>query len=445
MLALSAFLSAQVARNMRLLSRMPRTACTTGDVWGLKGFMLMARRSQGFEVVNASDPTSPKTKSIYPPGYPIASTRSYGIGDIKADHRYIYATNEGTSSGGVFIFDGVDPWNPKYLGQAGAGRGSVHNCSVDGQRGLLLTNRGDIFDVSNRTAPRLLTKLNVGFAHDVMVFDKRAYYSLWNAGIAIYDITNASSPVRLGQLRYSGATCHSMWPTDDRKILYTTDEKADGWMKIWDISRLPTISYIGEWKTGPAGESIHNVQVHENLLFVTYYKAGLRVLSIKDPRKPVEIAHYDTYPSTGRGCFGGPYAGCWGVYPWDLNRIFVTDLDSGGYILELNAITNTLTPKATTVKPGNSMELDFVFRNNGGHPLDGFGLMALASVNSAQIFWILVTDVKALNVNQQVTHRVKIPVPVGLPNLTVGFTGMSGTVVPLILNQQSQTKIYIKN
>ena len=97
------------------------------------------------------------------------------------------------------------------------------------------------------------------------------------------------------------------------------------------------------------------------------------------------------------------------------------------------------------MKPGNSMELDFVFRNNGGHPLDGFGLMALASVNSAQIFWILVTDVKALNVNQQVTHRVKIPVPVGLPNLTVGFTGMSGTVVPLILNQQSQTKIYIKN
>ena len=66
------------------------------------------------------------------------------------------------------------------------------------------------------------------------------------------------------------------------------------------------MTQVGTYKVGPASSVVHNVQVSGDLLFVSYYKEGLRVCSIADPVNPVEIAHYDTYAPTADGCSADP-------------------------------------------------------------------------------------------------------------------------------------------
>lgn len=433
----------QTARNLSLQARLPRTACTTGDVWAIGDYMLLARRSQGFEVVDARDPKNIKTKLVRPPGYP-QSVRSYGVGDIKADDRYIYATNEGTSVGGVFVYDARDPMNPRYVGVVGSGHGTVHNCWIDPRRKLLYTNRGWVYDVTNPAAPRTVSRPVTRFCHDVMAAGNRAYYSLWYGGFAIYDMTSPSRPRLLASHSYSGARTHNAWPTEDGKFLYTTDEKADGFVRIWDISNLSAIRQVGTWRTGARGESVHNVQVAGDLLFVTYYKSGLRVLSIKDPARPVEIAFFDDYPGTGPGCFGGPYAGTWGVYPWHFFQIFVSDLDKGGYVLRLDAVPGTFTAKSTTVRPGQILEMDLGYRNATNTSLGGFGVVVFSAINNQPLLVEVLSSLTRLAPAQVVGKKIRLPVPPGIPALTVDFTAYTGTFDPILVSSRIPLRVNVR-
>jgi len=185
--------------------------------------------------------------------------------------------------------------------------------------------------------------------------------------------------------------------------------------------------------------------VHGDLLYVTYYKEGIRVLSIKNPHKPVEIAYYDTYPTTANGCFGGIYAGCWGAHPWNLDKVFVSDLDSGGYILRLTAVPNTFTAKATTIKPGNTLEMDMTYNNAATTPLNGFGFAWLTAVNSSPLLFSFLSEAKLLTASQSINHKLKIPIPSGLPNMTLDFTSYSGTFQPLTLSETHKLTVQIKN
>jgi len=345
----------------------------------------------------------------------------------------------------VFIFDAKDPMNPKYIATAGSGRGSVHNCWIDPKTKRLYTNNADIFDVSNPANPTLLTHLSIGFTHDVIVLDNRAYYSLWRSGLGIYDVTNPTAVKQLARHTWSGTYCHNMWPSEDRKTLYTTDETSNGHVLIWDISQLPTVKQVGSYQIGQAGGTVHNVYVHGDLLYVTYYKEGIRALSIKNPHKPVEIAYYDTYPTTANGCFGGIYAGCWGAHPWNLDKVFVSDLDSGGYILRLTAVPNTFTAKATTIKPGNTLEMDMTYNNAATTPLNGFGFAWLTAVNSSPLLFSFLSEAKLLTASQSINHKLKIPIPSGLPNMTLDFTSYSGTFQPLTLSETHKLTVQIKN
>jgi hypothetical protein len=282
----------------------------------------------------------------------------------------------------------------------------------------------------------------------VLVLDERAYCSFWTGGFAIYDVRNPSAPVLLGHKNYAGSSTHNAWPSADRRYLYTTDENVyhgvGGHVKIWDLSNLSNIVQVGSYKTGPVDSVVHNAYVIEDLLFVAYYKEGLRICSLKDPINPVEIAHYDTYPSTGTGCFGQyPYAGCWGVYAWDLTRIFVSDLDSGGYIFSLDAIPHSMTARNTTVPPGNHIELDFAFRNASGTPLDGFGVVFFG-LNSNPYMFPLLVDFRVLGANQSVPSSFKLPVPNFPTGYTVDFAGFSGGFAPFLLHQQSVVQVRVQ-
>jgi len=435
----------QSSRNMVLQSKIPFPPCTTGDVTALGNYMIIARRWAGFAVVDATDPENPIVNTITPPGYP-ASSGSYGVGDVQTDGRYIYATDEATGQG-VFIYDTVpNPMQPTLVSTlSSTSVFSCHNCWVDGN---YLYAQANIIDVSDKSNPRFVGRLTFNYVHDVVVVGGICYLSAWNSGFEIYDVTNPRLPLRLGSRSYPNSTTHNSWPSTDGNYLFTTDEVpvggAGGFVRVWDISNKSNITQVATYKAGPKSSTVHNVYVAGDLLFVTYYKEGLRVVDIANPANPVEIAHYDTYLPTANGCFGGAYAGCWGAHPWDLTRVFVSDMDSGGYILRFNPIAQTFSARSTTVMPGQSIDLTFSYQNNAPATLGAFGVAILSSINASPVLFPLLAEYQTLAPAQSLTHQFTIPIPLGLPTpLTIGFTGYTGTANQLIVSEQRTVTVTV--
>lgn len=433
--------AAQVASNMVLESRVPFDPCTTADVWGMGDYMLVARTWQGFSVVDLRAPRSPVVATIRPPGYPVAPNQ-LGISDIKSDGRYIYA-GDNNGGHGVLIYDSQpDPMNPHLVSTlSSTGQVTkVHNLWVDGN---YLYAQKKIFDITDKAAPRYVTEFS-GFnlTHDVVVVDNRAYLANWLQGIAVFDVTNPLFPILLGSHSYPNALTHSVWPSEDRNYLYSTDERAGGVVRVWDISSLPTMTQVGQYKAGPPNAYVHNVFVRGDLLFVSYYREGVRVCSIKDPSRPVEIAYYDTYlPTTVGPC---EMAGCWGVYPGRDDLVLATDVVSGGYILRLNPIAQTFKTPATTVSPGGTIQLDFAYRNFASAPLDSHALMLLTSFNGVPSPYLLLNESLLLAPQQAVARTVQLPIPFGLPTpLSVEFWTFTGLTSPPIVSALKTVTVLI--
>jgi hypothetical protein len=75
--------------------------------------------------------------------------------------------------------------------------------------------------------------------------------------------------------------------------------------------------------------SPHNPMIKGDLLYVSWYEAGVLVFDLRDPYHPVQKGRFDTY--------SGPLAlvtGCWGVYPFlGPDRILASDTETGLYVL----------------------------------------------------------------------------------------------------------------
>lgn len=445
--------AAQRSSRMVLESQVPFAPCTTAHVWAIGDYLLVARRSEGFAVIDVRIPSRPVTVTIRPPGYP-ASPSSLGVGDIKSDGRYIYVTNENWSAAaGMFIYDaGTDPMNPTYVGALQHPNvPGTHNCWIDPTSDTLYCiarGRVQVFDVSNKASPQFLATMGndlpSGTAHDVIVLDGRAYCSFWTGGIAIYDVRIPSNPQLIVHTQYANSFTHNMWPSEDRKYLYTTDENWNAPVRIWDISRLPQMTQVGTYQAGPTGSMAHNVHVHGDMLFVAYYKEGLRVCSIRDPIRPVEIAYYDTYLPTADGCWGAN-AGCYGTFPYHHFGVFAGDIDSGVYIFRFNPVTHSFSARTPTVPPGGVMTLDFTYRNDAPAALNGFGVIFLAKVNDTQALSLLSADAALLAPSQNRPFSFRLPIPLAIPiGWPLDFRAYSGTFDPLIVSEITAVRVTVQ-
>lgn len=95
--------------------------------------------------------------------------------------------------------------------------------------------------------------------------------------------------------------------------------------------------------------SSHNPIVIGTRIYVSWYGAGLRVLDIDEATATlVEVAGFDTFPGVGG------FDGAWGVYPFlGDDRILISDLDTGLYVLELSGPAG-----AETVSQVGTWDLD---------------------------------------------------------------------------------------
>ena len=215
-----------------------------------------------------------------------------------------------------------------------------HNLWINNQGFAFIEHQsGDnihIANLSNPANPILESSFNnlASNCHDIYTQSNFAYVSEgYSTQFSIYDISsldNLSSP--LASIPCEGYA-HNAWTDDSGDILVTTEETANKTVKIWDISDFDNISLLGEY-LGENGLA-HNVHVKDDLVYISHYTTGIKIVDIFDPNRPVEVAAFDTYVDDDEGGFYG----CWGAYPFTSNGyIFASDMQYGLYILDFEEV-----------------------------------------------------------------------------------------------------------
>jgi uncharacterized protein (TIGR03437 family) len=213
------------------------------------------------------------------------------------------------------------------------------------------TNRVKVFDVRNPASPVFVRDIDASDprVHAAVVVNGRLFTSGLGGKTDIYDVRRVltEQPTLLGTID-SGSGSHSSWASNDGRILAVARETPNGDVRLFDISNPSSatlISTISAQSLGIDAFSPHNPYIVGNLLYVSWYQAGLVVLDITNPSQPRLTGLYDTTSSTDTG-----FNGCWGVYPFlGFDRALVSDMDGGLFIVDATeAITGPRTVSAAS-------------------------------------------------------------------------------------------------
>ena len=354
--------AADVTFNIRLVGESDPFAGSPfyAEVWaeGDYAYVGSDRSGQGISIFNISNPASPQFLTMYP-GSEMEDVEVYnGIGYFGSD----VSVSVGT---GVDIVDLSNPANPVMLSRVNGlngGHNKVHTLSVS--NGFLYTvdNATDvvkIFNVADPSDPQFVASLDLGApanvaSHEIIAANGRVYVaSKWNGSQTccgwthIYDVSNVGTtgPVLLKAFE-SGPRTHTSLPNEDGQLLLVAEERPNGELHIYDISMIDEpndpdrpvlLKTLNRENVGIDAHSPHRPQVLGNLLFVSWYEAGVHVFNIADPANPVHVGAFDTYPGTSTS-----YYGAWGVYPFlGLDKVLVGDRQRGLIIVDA---TNVLSP-----------------------------------------------------------------------------------------------------
>ncbi|MEO8446621.1 MAG: choice-of-anchor B family protein [bacterium] len=221
----------------------------------------------------------------------------------------------------------------------------THSISQDGH--YLYLNGGNsaanggvtIVDVINPEAPVKLGQWTSQYVHDCRVLND----TIWAANIyigkvSIINATNKNTPQFVDDWQAyptQVVSTHNVAFSPDRSHIYTTNEISSpaGKMSIYNINDLNNITFVSNWQpTGITNSIVHNVETYGNYAVVAHYTSGIRILDITNPSTPVEVAWYDTYPSSNSNSFNG----CWAVYKFPSGKIIASDISNGLFVVKSN-------------------------------------------------------------------------------------------------------------
>jgi choice-of-anchor B domain-containing protein len=157
--------------------------------------------------------------------------------------------------------------------------------------------------------------------------------------LSIADVTDKTSTRALSRITYPNfAYAHQGWFTEDQRYFFMDDEGdeiAGGTERtrtmIWDLTDLEQPKLAGEF-LGTSSASDHNLYIKGNLMYQSNYRAGLRIIDITDPLKPVEVGYFDTAPYLDDA---PGFSGTWSNYPFfKSGAVGVTSVHEGLFMVK---------------------------------------------------------------------------------------------------------------
>ncbi len=281
-------------------------------------------------------------------------------------------------SAGMVVYTLDDPFDPKQIGFFDSGGLGVHRIVWSGGRYAYVSAIPEGFDdriwvIVDMSVPEYPVEAGRWWwpgswrsggetpewpsdkryaAHHALLDGNLAYLAYGDAGMVVLDVSDVASPRVVSTLGWEpGGDTHTCMPLPNRRLVVSTDEaikercnEEQKLVRIIDVADPESPSVVGICPP-PDGDFCerglrfgpHNLHenrpgsyVSEEVVFVTYFNAGLRVYDISDPNEPHEIAHWlsDPPPSQEAPQINDVYVQANGL-------IFVTDRISGGlYVLE---------------------------------------------------------------------------------------------------------------
>ena len=179
--------------------------------------------------------------------------------------------------------------------------------------------------------------------------------------LGISDITDKDQPVALAKMDYPGyVAAHQGWLTDDHRYFFMGDELdeesgtvANTRTLVWDVAELDDPVLAAEYFADTRAID-HNQYVHGDYLYQSNLMSGLRILDIRDPENPVEVAFFDTVPHDDDAT---AFGGTWSNYPFfESGVIAVSSWGEGLFLLRkrepvLVPVAEAETDKATGGRP----------------------------------------------------------------------------------------------
>jgi hypothetical protein len=377
--------SRDVAREVKVVGRVPRKEFFTTEVWvhpngkvAYLGTGLGGDRVYTLDVANPASPTI--VDSI------IVNARTINDVMTTPDGKYMVVTREGASDrkNGIVIYDTRDALHPKQIAEYTTGVTSgVHSAFIHQQpkygTHVYLTNDGtgalNIVDITDPTKPHEVASYRPKqtpagvMLHDIDVQNGMLYGSWWNDGLVVLDVGNGikggrpDKPVLVSQFKYNLDSLykdvaleggpgfirgtHTAWRHG--KYVFIADEvfgnagadalfkgeitRAHGRLQVLDVSDIEHPKSVAWYE--PEFGGVHNVWVAGDTLYVGAYNAGFRAFDVAGELRGDlraqgrEIANFNTGAPDGKI----PNAAMtWGAVVKN-GLTFVNDLNSGLWIV----------------------------------------------------------------------------------------------------------------
>jgi hypothetical protein len=344
-------------------------------------------RPQGTTILDIADPRKPRILSTLTPNHPWSHSHKVRcIGDLLiVNSEYERGgRREEYDDGGFRIYDIKDRSQPKLVTFVKTHGKGVHRFDVDEKYAYISTEMDGfvgnilvIYDIRSPSKPVEVARWSMdgqNLAGGDAPHPKRAehrlhhalrcgvemYAGCWMSGISIIDVSDITAPRTLSRYEYDPPCpepTHTFLkvphPIGGKHIAVSTEEershrgadagKPHAPLRTWDVSdpskpKLLHSCYLPEAATPYPADKVrfgtHQLREQvdrDNLLYVTWFAGGLRIIDINDPANPQERAYFIPKPGDG---VAAPLTN--DVFKDDRGLLWVTDKERGLDVIEYN-------------------------------------------------------------------------------------------------------------
>jgi choice-of-anchor B domain-containing protein len=285
----------------------------------------------GLSILEVTDPARPRNIGLVPGFFS-------GWREVRTYGPYAYVSTEARA--GLDIIDLSDPDRPRKVRSWDRTFSSAHTLWIDEERGLLFANGTRsatgadtglrILDVGRDPEdPREVGSFTGFYIHDSYTRGDVLYASAISSGfLSLLDVRDPGNVREVTRFFTGGRFTHNSWLSRDGRYLFTTDERADRPMEVWDLRDAFRPEKVAQYIARP-GTIPHNVLVDGDRLLIAHYTEGVHMLDVRDPTRPAVMGHYDTFPGPSDG-----FAGAWGAYIFPgSDLILVSDIQGGLFVI----------------------------------------------------------------------------------------------------------------